>query len=329
MLNIAILALENCIHSTVTGPFDIFSIASLTAKELNCDREPFCKVQIVHPGEEPVSSFNGMQISGTHSIKDNEIYDIIITPALYGNLEPLIENREIIDWLVYQHVHGACICSVCASAFLVAKAGLLNGKKATTHWALAGDFKKQFPEVILSPEKMLVDEGNIISAGGVTAYLDLCLYLISRFGSPELALALSKNLLIDCSRQVQTPYSSYDFMKNHGDEPIIQSQIWLENNFKEPVIISQLASTVGLEERTFNRRFKRVTGDTPTEYLQGVRVEAARKMLEFSAEPIDMITQEVGYSDTSSFCRLFKRHTDLTPSAYRKRFSVLSFCNNW
>ncbi len=322
MVNIAILALENCIHSTVTGPCDIFSIARLNSKELYGDKEPFCKVQIVLPGEQPVNTFNGISINGTSSIQDSERYDIIITPALYGNLDSILENHDVIEWIFNQHSSGACICSVCASAFLVARTGIMNGKKVTTHWALAADFKRQFPDVILKSDRMLIDEGDIISAGGVTAYLDLCLYIINRFGSPELALSISKTLLIDCARQIQTPYSSYNFLKNHGDEEIMKAQRWLENNRQQEIKIPDLAESTGLGERTFNRRFKKATGDTPTEYLQGLRIEAARKMLETSNKPIDLITQEVGYEDTSSFRRLFKHHTGLTPSVYRKRFSV-------
>ncbi len=322
MLNIAILALDNCIHSTVSGPFDIFSIAAMHSRESDNDNGGFCSVQIVLPDENPVHSFNGLIIDGTKTTKDTERYDLIMTPALMGDLSPLLENSEVIDWIIDQHEEGACICSVCAGAFLVAKAGLLNGKQATTHWALADDFKSKFPEVNLKIEKMLVDEGDIISAGGVTAYLDLCIYIINRFGTPELASSISKTLLIDTTRQTQTPYSSYTFRKSHGDEAVLKAQTHLEKMCKSPVKIPDLAAVAGLEERTFNRRFKKATGETPTEYIQGLRIENARKLLETTQEPVDRVTQAVGYEDVSSFRRLFKQHTGLSPSDYRKRFSV-------
>lgn len=320
MLKIAILALDNCIHSTVTGPFDIFSIAAMHSSK--SDNGGFCSVQIVLPDENPVHSFNGLIIDGTKTTKDTERYDLIMTPALMGDLTSLLENSDVIDWIIDQHGKGACICSVCAGAFLVAKAGLLKGKQATTHWALADDFKSKFPEVNLKIEKMLVDEGDIISAGGVTAYLDLCIYIINRFGTPELASSISKTLLIDTTRQTQTPYSSYNFRMSHGDEAILTVQNYLEKSCKSLVKIPELAAVAGLEERTFNRRFKKATGETPTEYIQGLRIENARKLLETTQEPVDRVTQGVGYEDVSSFRRLFKKYTGLSPSDYRKRFSV-------
>lgn len=322
MLQIAVLALNNCIHSTVTGPYDIFSIAALQSRQAANDCRDFCEVHIVQPDQKTVRSFNGLTVSGTKTIGDAHQYDLIITPALMGDLAALLEDHYLIDWIAAQHSNGAVVCSVCAGTFLVAKAGLFSGKQATTHWALAEDFRRQFPEVNLKIEKMLIDEGDIISAGGVTAYLDLCLYILSRFGSSELASSISKTLLIDASRQTQTPYSSYSFQKNHGDEAILKAQIYLEKRFKQKVKISELAEESRLEERTFNRRFKKATGDTPTEYIQGLRIEAARKMLETNQEPVDSITGEVGYEDVSSFRRLFKQYTGITPSEYRKRFSV-------
>jgi transcriptional regulator GlxA family with amidase domain len=328
MLKIAILALQNCFHSSVTGPFDIFSIACFNWKKMGHGNQPFCKVSIVLPDSTPVASFNGLTIDSRYTINDTERFDIIIIPALFGDLEPVLQRQDIINWIVTQHFEKACICTVCAGAFLAATAGMLDGRRATTHWALADDFRVKFPKVMLTPEKMLVDEGDIISAGGVTAYLDLCLYIVSRFGSAELASSLTRTLLIDCARQVQSPYSSHIFQKNHGDTAIIKSQNWLEENFTRKITISLLASAAGLGERTFTRRFKKATGDAPSDYVQILRIENARKLLETSHDTIDCIVQKVGYEDTASFRRLFKKHTDLSPSAYRKRFSTISFASH-
>ncbi|MFT5698547.1 MAG: transcriptional regulator GlxA family with amidase domain [Desulforhopalus sp.] len=322
MLKIGIIALYNSIHSTVTGPYDIFSIAASQSVEQGCGGNVFCSVEIVTPDESPVISFNSLSIMGTTTLKENKEFDIIITPAIIGDYGPILKDKQIIEWLRSQHDGGACLCSICASAFLVAQTGLLKGRNATTHWALAEKFICDFPEVHLKPEKMLVDDGDIISAGGVTAYLDLCIYILKRFGSPALASSVSKSLLIDSSRQTQTPYSSYTFLKNHGDAQILLAQDYIEERFNLFLTISYVAKITGLEERTFNRRFKKSTGDTPTEYIQGLRIEAARKLLETSQESVEFITQEVGYEDTSSFRRLFKKHTGLSPSEYRKRFSL-------
>ncbi len=322
MINIAILALDNCIHSTVTGPFDILTIADMQAREIFLEENGFCTVDLVAPSEETVTAFNGLTVPATARVSDNTHYDIIITPALLGDYKSTIENKDILSWLTGQHGDGACICSVCASSFLVARAGLLSGKDATTHWGLTDQFKKEYPDVTLKSEKMLVDEGDIISAGGVTAYLDLCLYIIRKFGSHDLAASISKTLLIDSNRQSQVPYSRYQLNKDHGDENILRAQKYIETEYRNAMSLQNIAEKAVLTVRTLNRRFKVNTGDTPTEYLQAVRIEAARYLLESTGKSVDEITAEIGYEDTSSFKRLFKFQTRLTPSEYRKRSSV-------
>ena len=322
MLKIAILALENCVHSSVTGSFDIFAVSSLKWQESHDAGKPFAELSIISPHGAPVTAFGGLGLSATAAMEKEEHYDILIVPALYGDIGQVEHKREICEFLAIQHAGGCCIATVCAGAFLAAEAGILDGRKATTHWALADNFRTRFPNIQLKAEKMLVDEGDVITAGGVTAYLDLCLHLVRRFGSVELAGAVSSTFLIDGAREVQLPYCSYSLPKNHKDQEILTAQRWLENNFREPVSIARLASMVALSERTFLRRFKKATGDTPTEYLQSTRIEAARRLLEKTAEPVEIITCEVGYEDTSSFRRLFKLHTGLTPTAYRKRFAL-------
>ncbi len=325
MLKIAVLALDNCIHSTVIGPYDIFSIADMQAKDLGWQEGGFCQVDIVSATGKSVKSFNGLPLQGTISIKAKQSYDIVITPALMGAYRSVKNEVALIQWLKKQHKSGACICSVCASAFLIAKAGLLESKQATTHWALADELKTFQPNISIKPEKMLIDEGDVISAGGVTAYQDLCLHLIRRFGSQELAVSISKTLLIDTTRQSQAPYSRYQITKTHGDEAIAKAQNYIEEKYNSTITLHSIAQRAGLGERTLNRRFKACTGDTPSEYLQGVRVEAARNLLESTNKSVDEITYAVGYQDVSSFRRLFKTVVGLTPSEYRNKFSVFHF----
>jgi len=322
MLNIGILALDNCVHSSVTGTYDVFTVASLKWQELHGEDMPFLRLAIISPDGNPVTAFGGLPLPATRSIDVSERYDIMIVPALYGDIERIRWKNEICRELARQHSAGCCIATVCAGAFLAAEAGLLAGRRATTHWALADTFGKRFPEVQLKAEKMLVDEGDIVTAGGVTAYLDLCLHLIRRFGTAELASAVSSTFLIDASREAQLPYRSCSQPKNHTDTEILAAQHWLEENFAEPVTVAHLAKLAGLGERTFLRRFKRATGDTPSEYLQSLRVEAARHILERTTEPVEQVTRAVGYEDPSSFRRLFRQQTGLSPSAYRKRFAI-------
>ncbi len=323
MIEIAILALENCMQSSVTGPFDILSVASLEWKRLVSDETTeLFNLRIITEDGLPVTCFNGMKIEPHMRINDCDDLNIILIPVIYGDLTPILSNSGLIGWLYDQNKKGISICAVCAGVFLAAETGLLDRKKATTHWHLADDFQKRYPDVILKKEKMIVDEGDFITAGGVTAYMDLSLYLTARFGSSKLASSVSKMLLIDPSRRSQTPYTAFDFNTAHGDENILKIQHWMEKNITDTISISSLADKAVLGQRTFARRFKKATGDTPLEYLQHLRIGKARTLLETTGDPVDTITYATGYGDVSSFRRLFKKATGLTPTAYRKKFSL-------
>ena len=322
MYKVALLAVQNCMYSSLTGPFDVFSVASDQAgKSASSAKDPLFRPVIVGPDKEDIVAFNGTVIPLGATFAAATVYDMVFVPVIFGNLETVLADSTTINWLQLQGQQGACLCSACAGSFLLAATGRLNGKAATTHWNLADSFGKRFPGVILQREKMLVDAGDCITAGGVTAYLDLSLYLIARFASPELAALLSKILLIDPARHLQSPYQSSVFNKNHGDATILKVQQWLEEDPSQRVAIADLANRAMLGERTFMRRFKKATGDSPLEYLQRLRIEAARKLLETTTESVEDITARAGYEDISSFRKLFKRHTGLSPSAYRKRFA--------
>lgn len=322
MYTVALLAVQNCMYSSITGPFDFFSVASFESQRMSGIADaPLFQPSIVAPANRKITSFNGTPVQAGAFFSAEMVYDIVIVPVIFGDLEPILADQETIDWLTHQGQKGACLCSVCAGAFLLAQTGHLKGRRATTHWNLADSFARRFPDILLKREKMLIDEGDCITAGGVSAYMDLSLYLTARFGSRELAASLSKILLIDPSRHLQSPYQTCSFNKSHGDTEILAIQQWLEENSTRPITIHDLAGRAGQGERTFMRRFKKATGDTPLEYLQQLRVESARKLLEVTSETIEGITLKSGYEDISSFRKLFKRHTGLSPSAYRKKFS--------
>lgn len=323
MYTIALLAIQNCMYSSIIGPLDFFSVASFEWMRMSGSTDPLFQATIVAPDNRGITTFNGLSIPIKTSLNCDTVYNIVFIPVIFGDLEPLLADKEMIDWLSRQGREGACLCSVCAGAFLLAQTGRLAGRKATTHWNLADSFAKRFPDILLKKEKMLIDEGDCITAGGVSAYMDLSLYLTARFGSPELASSLSRLLLIDPSRHLQSPYQARSVNKIHGDAEMLAIQEWLEENYHQSTTIHGLASRAGLGERTFMRRFKRATGDTPLEYLQQLRIEVARNLLATSVNTIEGIIQKTGYEDISSFRKLFKKHTGLSPSAYRKKFSCL------
>lgn len=322
MLKIALVAVENALLSTLSGPLDIFEVSRLRWQQLHGGKADFCEAKIVAPQGIDVKDVHGLVVNPMTGRTDIP-YDIVIVPAMFGDIEPSMKNRQLLEWLRAQHQQGACVCTVCAGTFLAAKAGLLDGRKATTHWALAAEFRQRFPDVRLHAERILIDEGDVITAGGVTSYLDLCIHLLHRFGSHQLATDIARIFLIDTIRQDQLPYTISSFSKNHGDRQILICQEWLEIHCTEHVTIPQMAAVAGLEERTFTRRFKRATAITPSGYLQTLRIEAARRLLERTRLPLESITRQVGYEDFSSFRRLFLKYSGLTPSAYRKRFSLM------
>jgi len=325
-LRIAILALDGAVYSSIIGPLDVFSMAN-ALREASGQPE-FAQVSILRVGRRLPQSFNRIKIHTHGSIRETNRFDVVIVPAMMdgdrGQDEafPAFAAPRLVPWLHRQHGQGACLTSVCAGAFLLARTGLLDGRAATTHWNLADRFAAAFPEVRLQARKILIDEQDIITAGGVTAYFDLALYLVRRFGSSELAAGCSKFLLIDPRRSSQSPYQQGQFQKSHADEAIKSLQEYMEQHYAEALTLARLAGIAGLEQRTLLRRFRSATGDTPIMYLQRVRIENARRQLELSGSSIDQIAWQVGYKDTSSFGRLFKKITGMTPGGYRKKFSL-------
>ncbi len=324
MVKIGILALENCMKSSVTGPYDIFSVASFEWKRQHPDAPPhFFKPAIISDDGQPVICFNQTRITPDTATKDCGNLDIVFIPVIFGNIDPILFNKRLILWIKNQSQKGALICAACAGAFLAAETGLLDQRQATTHWFLSTDFQKRYPDVILKTEKMIVDEGDIVTAGGVTAYMDLSLYMVRRFGSADLSAALSRLLLIDPVRQSQAPYTAFDFNTTHQDKAVLKAQIRMEKHLAQRMSVEQLADLAGLGLRTFTRRFKKATGDTPLVYLQRLRISKARTLLETTDHTVSEITWATGYEDVSSFRRLFARTTGLSPAAYRKRFCLL------
>jgi len=331
MPSVAILALPHCVHSSVVGSLDVLLTADALWRDMGRGAL-FAPADIVTRDGRPVRAHSGQVVATSSSIGRRPVPDVILVPAVMRGPDAALESDPLEDealtaWIRAAHARGTVVCSVCAGAFLLARAGLLNGRTATTHWALVDRFRTLFPQVDLRPERMLVDNGDTICAGGVTAYLDLALHLTGRFGSTELAATCAKHLLIDPLRDMQSPYRIFAAQKAHGDEPVARVQDWLEARHTgpvtEPVTVPDMAEHAGLGLRTFTRRFTRATGDTPLEYLLRLRMETAKRLLETTAMSVDEVADACGYADSTAFRRRFKALTGLTPGRYRARFSML------
>ena len=329
MIKVAIVALPFCHGSGVIGVMDFFAAANY------CDRawqrsEPRFDCQIVTVDNEPVRSYSGIPIAPTVDWQDYAADVIIVGSAMEAVLgdrhidAALNLSRTMHPWLQGAVDRGAVVASVCTGSFVLAEAGLLDDQVATTHWRAAPAFRRRYPNLRLETEQLLVDNGLIICAGGATSFVDLCLYLVERLGSPALAVACSKLLILDARRSEQTPYMSFYGSRSHQDEKIGEVQEWLEQHYAEHIVIDELADRAHLGPRTFKRRFKEATGETPLSYLQHLRIEAAKHALESTQRHTAQIIWDVGYEDASSFRRLFKRNVGCTMEEYRRRFSYVT-----
>ncbi len=247
--------------------------------------------------------------------------EVLILPPSLGAGGPPAPDKARATALARVHGQGTVIASACVGAFVLAESGLLDGRPATTHWALAGEFAARFPKVRLRPERLLVDDGDILTAGGVMAWTDLGLRLIGRLRGPARMHALARHLLLDTGRREQRFYMRFVPRLDHGDAAILSVQHWLAQHPGDPVAVADMAARAGLGGRTFLRRFTAATGLTPLNYLQNLRIARAQEALEATRAPVSRIACEAGYSDLPAFSRLFRARVGLSPGQYRRRFA--------
>ncbi|MGD9739333.1 MAG: GlxA family transcriptional regulator [Bauldia sp.] len=250
---------------------------------------------------------------------------IILMPSCLGHPPGPDVVTGFAEWLKTRHAEGATIASVCLGAFLLAEAGLLAGRRATTHWRFGHVMASRFPDVEIDVDRLIVDDGDIITAGGLLAWVDLGLLIVARLLGPAIAVETSRYLLFDATGREQRHYSAFLPSREHGDERILLVQHWLDTTYRDPATIEAMASRAGMTERTFLRRFQKATGMTPRAYHQRIRIDHAREMLEFSNAAVKSVAWDVGYADLTAFSRVFRRITGLPPAEYRRRFTSRGF----
>ncbi len=318
-----ILWVENgCLFSSVTTLIDAFSIAELWHQAVvDKTSPPLFDTRIVSTTGSRVTARGGIKVTPDGAVTDIESADCIVISPIIPRLDPLPGEMDTLTrWVKALKGKGSTIATVCTGTFILAHMGILDGRRATTNWQYAGLFKKMFPKVILEHEYMITEDDGIICTGAATAVYHLAMHLIKTFGSRKLAAGCSKALLIDPNRSSQEPYMIATPVKNHGDREVLKAQHLMESNFARIGSVDHIAREVGISPRHFKRRFKKATGEMPLKYLQRIRIEVAKEKLETTRDTIDEITWAVGYQDISSFCRLFKQYTDLSPKAYRDTF---------
>ncbi|GGA84731.1 hypothetical protein GCM10011511_04700 [Puia dinghuensis] len=251
-----------------------------------------------------------------------EVYDLIIIPAMrFEKMQVVLEREQtLIKWLQRQYAQGAELASICIGTFFLASTGLLTGKKATTNWLFANEFRKHFPYVDLEDEKVIVDQGRLYSCGGAFSFTSFMIYLIEKLCGHQEAIIASKVLMINVHDKPQSSFSIFQFQHNHADEIISIAQQYIEKNYRQPLTLETLASRSNMSVRNFIRRFEQATTNTPLEYLQRVRIEAAKKMLESRKEGIVQVASRCGYEDVDYFRKIFKRYVAMTPRTYQEKY---------
>ncbi len=248
--------------------------------------------------------------------------DLVIIPAVSHQYDRLIaENAALITWIREAYKSGAEVASMCTGAFLLAATGLLDGKSCSTHWNAASAFGRMFPRVELRSDKVVTAEQGIYTNGGAYSFLNLVLVLVERYFDRETAIYCSKIFQIDIERASQSPFSIFQSQKEHGDPVVERAQQYLEEHLDKKISFEQLASTLAVSRRNFDRRFIKATGNTPMEYLQRVKVEVAKSTLEKGRKSIFEVMSDVGYADDKAFREVFKRITGISPLDYRARYS--------
>lgn len=307
-LTIAILAYPGAQAAAVHGLVDLLNTANRLARIIDSSLRSFeVLVLSAEEGKPPDSKAR--------------LAALILPPSL-GPDQPMQQDAGLKAWIMARHVEGTLVCSVCAGAFLLAETGLLDGRPATTHWGLKDAFAARFPGVLLNTDRLIIDDGDLLTAGGLMAWVDLGLKLIHRFLGTAALLATARHFLVDPGGREQRFYTTFAPSLTHGDKAILRVQHWLQQQGGTPVTLPEMADRAHLSERTFLRRFQKATGLTPTDYLQHLRVGKARDFLEQSDRSLDEIAWDVGYRDTGAFRKVFVRVMGLTPGEYRRRFSV-------
>ena len=324
MLDVTVVFLDESHASTAIGPLEVFRSAGTLWNAL-VDRaaEPRFRVRSASIGGRPVQPDGGYRLVPDGALEDVDATDLVFVSSAGLDLDGfLARGAPVVAFLRRMREGGARVAGVCSGVALLAAAGLLDGRRATTHWALVERYRERFPSVVWCPDDLVTESDGLYTGGGVHASLDLALYLVEKLAGRALALECSKALLIDMPRACQAGFAVLPLGARHSDAAIHRAEEWIHRHCGEPFRFEALAQQLGMSPRNFIRRFKAATGMAPVDYLQRLRVSAARRLLEDAHVSVQEVGRAVGYEDAAFFRALFRRHTGLAPAAYRRRFGA-------
>jgi len=322
-ITISILAIEETMIYTLAGPYDIFSTAAVCSEQMAPKQPAFVtNTSIVGLKKGALTCYSGLTIECQQSLDEVDNTDLIILPSIEFIDQPFLSKYpELKGWLIHHYKKGTVIATVCAGSFLLAETGLLDGKIATTHWAFANDMQEQFPNVEVHSDKIITEQDNLVCAGGATSWQDLVSHLIEKYSSVNTAKYIDQFFLLNSHQAGQKPYKLLKSMVSHEDRVINESQDLIESSLVEEGLLANITQASGLPDRTFKRRFKAATKQTPNEYIQNVRIDTAKNLLLISSSTVQDIAEQVGLMDGSYFRRLFKRKTGLSAQDFRRSFA--------
>jgi transcriptional regulator GlxA family with amidase domain len=320
MKHISILVPETAVVEAIADPRYLFTTVNQFL--MAAGKPAMFNVQLVGMKKEMYLDNSLFSVHTDSLLKDVKKTDLIFIPALSGDLKKALKSNEgLIPWIIHQYKNGAEVASLCIGAFLLASTGLLNGKKCSTHWNSANEFRTMFPEVELVDGSIITEEHGLYSSGGANSYWNLLLYLVEKYTNRDTAILASKYFAIDIDRESQSAFMLFQGQKEHEDVEILKAQEFIEGNFQDKITVDQLADKFSMGRRSFERRFKKATNNTVVEYIQRVKIEAAKRSFESSRKNINEVMFNVGYTDTKAFRTIFKKITGLTPIEYRNKYN--------
>jgi transcriptional regulator GlxA family with amidase domain len=323
MKKVCILVPEQSVMQTIADPQQLFT--AVNDYSTAAGKEPLFAVSLV--GEKKTIRIK----QGLYAVRTDcqlngmNKFDLIIIPAIEGDMSLAIKkNQALVSWVVQQYDKGAEVASLCAGAFLLAATGLLAGKKCSTHWGAQNEFREMYPDVKIVADSIITEEKRIYSSGGSHSYWNLLLHLIEKYVDRKAAILASKYFAIDIDRDSQAVFAMFKGQKNHEDAAILKAQQYIERHIDERHSIDELSKKVAVSRRSFERRFRQATRNSVLEYIQRVKIEAAKRLFETSRKNINEVMYDVGYTDIQAFRELFKKITGLTPIEYRNKYNKLT-----
>lgn len=320
MKQIALLVYEDAVLSALSGTLNILTGTNQFLEQSG--RPAAFQIALVSEKLKNIQLHLPAQFICQKTLTQATDTDLIIAPAFNGTPETVLEkNRALVDWIKAMNQQGTEVASLCYGSYFLAEAGLLAGKTCTSHWRAVEDMQQRYPEAEVLPDAVITDQEGIYTSGGAFSSLNLLLYLVEKFCGRAVGVQISKRFSIDMDRVSQAHFAVFQGQREHDDEEILKAQTYIEENYPNDISVEEVAEQAPMSRRTFVRRFKKATQNTPLEYLQRVKVEAAKKALEKGSENISSLMYEVGYNDAKTFRGVFKRFTGLTPQDYRSKYS--------